>query len=475
MKNVETKVWDLLVVGGGSAGIVAAKTAVKLGASVLLAEQQRPGGDCLWTGCVPSKSLLAAAHHRAGIRKSAALGVHAQGVTVDFAAVRQHVNTAIRTIEPVDAPETLQAGGIHVVKGTVTFIGDGKAAIGGDRVAYRQAVIATGASPIVPRIPGLRDFLTSETIWGLTELPPRLLVLGGGSVGCELSQAFARLGSSVTLVEATDQILPAESPDAAAIIADSLRQDGVNILTGRALTEVTEHTAVLADRTRVEFDQLLIAVGRRARTAKLGLEHLGVAADEQGRIVVDRSMRTSNPRIWAAGDVTPLPQFTHTAGAFASIAASNAILGLRRKATTSAIPRVTFTAPEVASVGHTRAAHGTRQQTITHDHLDRAVTDDERRGFSRLHFDRKGRIVGATVVSPRAGETIGELTLAIRLGLRGRDLAGTIHPYPTFSDGAWNAAIADTRDQLDARSARRVIRGLARARSMWLRLRPRRH
>ncbi|MCW4355867.1 NAD(P)/FAD-dependent oxidoreductase [Hoyosella sp. YIM 151337] len=463
--------WDLLVVGGGSAGIVAAKTAVKLGASVLLAEQERPGGDCLWTGCVPSKSLLAAAHHRAGIRKAAGLGVQAESVTVDFAAVRRHIDSAIRTIEPVDAPETLEAEGIRVAKGTAAFLSDGKAAIDGDRVAYRQAVIATGASPIVPGIPGLRDFVTSETMWDLRDLPSRLLVLGGGSVGCELGQAFARLGSTVTLVEAADQILPAESPDAATIIAESLRQDGVNILTGRALTELTGNTAVLADGTRVEFDQLLIAVGRRARTAKIGLEHVGVAVDEQGRIVVDRSMRTSNPRIWAAGDVTPLPQFTHTAGAFASIAASNAILGLRRKATTSAIPQVTFTDPEVASVGLTSAAHGTRQQTITHDHLDRAVTEDERRGFSRLHFDRKGRIVGATVVSPRAGETIGELTLAIRLGLRGRELAGTIHPYPTFSDGAWNAAIADTREQLNARSARRVIRGLTSARSMWLRLR----
>lgn len=471
--------WDLLVVGGGSAGIVAAKTAVKLGASVLLAEQERPGGDCLWTGCVPSKSLLAAAHHHAGTRKAAGLGVHAESVTVDFAAVRRHIDSAIRTIEPVDAPETLELEGIRVAQGKAVFLSEGKAAIGGDRVAYRQAVIATGASPIVPGIPGLRDFVTSETIWDLRDLPSRLLVLGGGSVGCELGQAFARLGSSVTLVETTDQILPAESPDAATIIADSLRQDGVNILTGRALTEVTGNnpgipgnTAVLADGARVEFDQLLIAVGRRARTAKLGLEHVGVAVDKQGRIVVDRSMRTSNPRIWAAGDVTPLPQFTHTAGAFASIAASNAILGLRRKATTSAIPRVTFTDPEVASVGLTSAAPETRQQTITHDHLDRAVTEDERRGFSRLHFDRKGRIVGATVVSPRAGETIGELTLAIRLGLRGRELASTIHPYPTFSDGAWNAAIADTREQLNARSARRVIRGFASARRMWLRLRP---
>ncbi|GGC62762.1 dihydrolipoyl dehydrogenase family protein [Hoyosella rhizosphaerae] len=462
--------WDLLVVGGGSAGIVSAKTAVKLGASVLLVESHRTGGDCLWTGCVPSKSLLAAAHHVAHARRGAEVGVHVGDITVDFAAVMAHVRSAISTIEPIDTPEALEADGITVVSGRAVFTSPHTADVNGKSVRFRQALIATGAAPILPPIPGLNNALTSETVWDLDELPARLLVIGGGSIGCELSQAFARLGSDVTLVEAGPRVLPAESPAASRIINDVLEHDGVTIHTGQSVSHIEGTRAVLSNDDTVEFDQVLVAVGRAARTDKLGLDAAGVRVNDHKQVMIDRHLRTTNPRIWAAGDVTPLPQFTHTAGTFGSLAASNAVLGIRRKVNTALIPRVTFTDPEVASVGESTPTVNSRlrEHTVTHDHLDRAVTENSTRGFSSLVFDRKSRLVGATVVSPRAGETIGELTLAMKLGLRSRDLAGTIHPYPTYNDGAWNAAIADTRDQLASPAAKRTFSVLTGIRRKWL-------
>lgn len=463
-------VWDFLVVGGGSAGIVAAKTAASLGASVQLIERDRPGGDCLWTGCVPSKSLIAAAC-RARTCDAPELGVTGTA-NADFTAVMEHIRQAIHTIEPIDTPAALEAAGITVLQGNARFTGPATLTTDKNSIRFRQAFIATGARPHIPDIAGLEAFVTSDSVWNLQELPKDLLVLGGGSIGCELGQAFARLGSRVTLIEASDRILPSENADAAAIVQRSLQRDGVKILSRCTIASIEGNTARLsgeAHGARVHFDTLLISIGRTARTADLDLARAGVEVDSRGRVTVDSSMRTTNRRIWAAGDVTPMPQFTHSAGAFASIAASNAILGLRRKARAAAVPRVTYTDPEVASVGVTEPRSGLHTQTITHDHVDRAVTDARTDGFSRLVLDKKNRIVGATIVSPRAGETIGELTLAVRLGLRTRDIAATVHPYPTFSDGVWNAAIKHTREQLDSAGVQRVLRLLRGLRRRWVR------
>ncbi|WP_070380218.1 dihydrolipoyl dehydrogenase family protein [Rhodococcus sp. WMMA185] len=461
---------DLVVIGGGAAGIVAAKTAAGFGAKVVLVERDRTGGDCLWTGCVPSKALLAAASVAATMRRGHEFGVDASNVTVDFARVMKHVQGAIETIAPVDSPETLRDANVNVVSGTARFTGPRSLSIDSHTITFGQAVIATGAAPAVPNIHGLDqvDYLTSDTIWGLTELPPRLLVLGGGSVGCELAQAFARLGSTVTIVEAADSLLPAEDREAAAFVTQSLVDDGVTVLTGVTAESVAGQALVLADGRHLEFDSLLVAVGRKPRTASIGLDAAGVTVDRRGFVTVDDHLRTTNPRVWAAGDLTGHPQFTHTAGMHGSIAATNAILGLRRTVDRTGTPRVTFTDPEIAVAGiDTEAARripGLHVHTLGHEHVDRAVAERETRGFTRLVVDGKHRIVGATVVGPRAGETIGEIVLAIKQGLRTRDLAGTTHPYPTYNDGPWNASIADVRSQLAKPVASGAIKVLARIR-----------
>jgi len=457
-------VWDLLVVGGGTAGIVAARTAAGFGASVLLVERDRTGGDCLWTGCVPSKALLAAAGAAAATRRASRFGVSTGPVSVDFRAVMEHVRRAQATIEPDDAPRTLEAAGVRVVAANAQFTGPRTAVVGAEPVEFRQAVVAVGSSPLVPDLPGLREVaLTSDTIWDLTELPRRLVVLGGGTVGCELAQAFARLGSTVTIVEAAGRLLSREDPDASAAVADALQADAVTVRTGVSARAFEGDALVLDTGERVEADQVLVAVGRTPRTTDLGLAAAEVQLDDRGYVRVDDHLRTTNPRVWAAGDVTGHPQLTHVAGVHGSLVATNAVLGLRRSVG-PVVPRVTFTQPEVASVGVTTSDG----PTVAHTHVDRAIAEADTAGFSRLALDRRGRVVGATVVGPRAGETLGELTLAVRRGLRTRDLAATTHAYPIYNDGVWNAAIADVRARLAAPGSARATSVLAAARRRWL-------
>ncbi len=478
--------WDLVVIGGGTAGIVGAKTAARLGARVLLVESDRTGGDCLWSGCVPSKALLAAADIAAVARSGQALGVTGGDVVVDFARVMGHVRGAIAHIAPIDSPEALEDEGVTVVHGRAVFVAPHRVRVDGREISFTQALVSTGSAPAVPPVPGLEavPHLTSDTIWELDQLPEELVVLGGGSIGCELGQAFARLGSSVTLVEGSARLLPREDQDAARIVTEALRHDGAQVITGAEVVEVRpagtpddgpdpghRGSLVLADGRQVPFSHLLVSVGRSPRTHDLGLDRAAVDVDERGFVRVDEHLRTTNPRIWAAGDLTGHPQFTHVAGVHGSLAAGNAVLGVRRRVDLSAVPRVTYTQPEVAAVGVTTDAppDGLRVLTWQHTHVDRAVTEARTNGCSKLTVDSRGRVVGATVVGPRAGETLGELTLAIKQGLRTRDLAGVIHAYPTWNDGAWNAAIADVRDQLEGPGvARRGIAVLARSRRWWL-------
>ncbi|MGI8867364.1 MAG: dihydrolipoyl dehydrogenase family protein [Mycobacteriales bacterium] len=474
--------WDLLVVGGGTAGIVAAKTAARFGATALLVEQDRLGGDCLWTGCVPSKSLLAAAGATAKARRGDKIGVEADQVRVDFAAVMGHVKAAIAAIEPDDSADALASAGVRTVRGTATFTGAATATIDGQPVRFRQAVVATGSQPLLPPIPGLTKVqpLTSDTVWSLSTLPRRLAVLGGGNIGCELGQAFARLGSEVDIVEAAPRLLIREDPDAAELVTEALRRDGVRVHVGATVTAIhrTDSGAgelEVADGDRIAFDRLLVAVGRRPRSRGLGLEQAGVGLDERGFITVDKHLRTGNRRIWAAGDVTGHPQFTHTAGMHGSLAATNAVLGLRRRVELAAMPRVTFTQPEVAAVGvgstDAQRHPQLRVRTVSHEHVDRAVTEGQVDGFTRLVLDGKSRILGATVVGPHAGDTLAELVLAVRRGLRTRDLAGTIHAYPTYGYGPWDAAIGDVQESLGRGRTAGAIGGLVGARRRWLNLR----
>ncbi|MFB0835040.1 dihydrolipoyl dehydrogenase family protein [Arthrobacter halodurans] len=468
---------DLLVVGGGTAGIVGAQTAASLGARTLLVERARTGGDCLWTGCVPSKTLLAAASDAARLRRHT-------GAPVDFDRVRERVRSAIAAIEPVDSPAALEAAGVGVLLGNLRFTGPGRAEVDGRPVAFRQALIATGAAPADPGIPGLDPgrTVTSETVWDLARLPRRLAVVGGGPVACELGQAFARLGSEVTLIVRSG-LLPAEDPDAVDVLREALVADGLRILEHAVVraAEVEGSGDVegsaspvdgavrlrLGDGTAVDADVVLLATGRVPRTAGLGLDALGVGLDEAGRVATDTRLRTSVPTVWAAGDVTSRPRHTHSAGIDASLAASNAVLGLRRRVD-DAIPRVTFTSPEIAAVGARTGArrHGSpagpvSERTVAHTHVDRAITDGDTRGFTRLALGRGGRILGGTIVGARAGESLGELCLAVRHRHTTADVFQAMHPYPTHSDGVWNAAIADVRDRLAKPPLAALTRGLA--------------
>ena len=474
--------WDLLVVGAGTAGLIGAQTAAALGARVLLVERARFGGDCLWTGCVPSKALLAAAHAAAEARAAGRLGIHVEGVRVDVPAVLQHVRTAIATIEPVDSPDAVRRSGAHVATGEVRFTGGTTAEVDGRPVRFRQALVATGSAPELPDLPGLADVdpLTTDTLWDLTGLPARLAVLGGGTSGCELAQALARLGVQVALVEVGPRLLGAEDPDASAAVADALRRDGVELRTQASVTRVEGDPdggrLLLDDDEAVPFDRLLVSTGRAPRTATLGLAAAGVAGDARGHVVVDGALRSTNPRTWAAGDVTGPPQLTHLAGVHGSLAAGNAVLGLRRTADLSAVPRVTFTQPEVASVGEPTWAPGPDRRVVGRRlrSADRAIAEQNTDGFSRLVVDGRHRVRGATVVGPRAGEALAELTLAVTRGLSTSDLTGSIHPYPTYADPQWNAAIGDARGRL-ARPAARAAIGvllLARRASAAVRRRP---
>ncbi|CCG05570.1 dihydrolipoyl dehydrogenase family protein [Blastococcus saxobsidens] len=458
---------DLLVVGGGTAGLVGAHTAATLGARTMLVEQDRTGGDCLWTGCVPSKAVLAAATAAADARAAGRLGVDTGKVTVDFARVRAHVAEAIATIQPQDSPEALTAAGVRVVLGRAALTGPDTALVDGRPVRFRAALLATGAAPLVPPIEGIDtvDALTSETLWDLEELPRRLVVLGGGPIGCELGQAFARLGSEVTVVDGLDRVLGPEDADAAALVAAALRRDGVQLRLGAEGTRVEPGLLHLDGGSSVPFDRLLVAVGRRPRTSDLGLAAAGVELDEHGAVAVDGSLRTSNPRVWAAGDVTGTPFFTHLSGMHGSIAAGNAVLGLRRTVD-PVVPRVTYTSPEVASVGVSPAEareRGLTVRRVEHATVDRAVAEGGTDGFTSLVVDGR-RLVGGVVVGPRAGETLGELTLAIRKGLTTSDLAGTTHAYPTYNDALVDAAVEDLR----ARLADPLISGALRA-AVWVR------
>lgn len=479
--------FDLVVVGGGTAGIVAAKTAAGFGVRVALIERERTGGDCLWTGCVPSKALIAVASAAATIRSGHRFGIDAGEPRVDFARVMEHVHGSIDHIAPVDSPEALTAAGVTVVAGNAVFTGtdtvdvdaDAAAAVAvaadGRSLTFTQAVITTGARPTVPPIAGIEsvDYLTSETLWGLTSLPARLLVIGAGNIGCEMAQAFARLGSDVTLVGRAASVLPKEDESASQVVEAALAFDGVTVLTSTAVTEIADGSALTDSGRTLDFDRVLVATGRTPRTSSLGLDSADVSLDDKGFVVVDDHLATTNPRIFAAGDLTGHPQFTHTAGMHGSLAASNAVLGLRRSIDKAGTPRVTFTDPEVASAGidvrTARRIEGLRLQTLEHDDVDRAVTEGRMRGFTTLVLDSRHRIVGASVVGPRAGETIGELVLAVEHGMRTRDLAGAMHPYPTYNDGPWNAAIADVRAQLDSPFVSRALGVVAKARGAWIR------
>lgn len=473
--------YDLAVLGGGTAGLVAAIGAASQGARTVLVERNRPGGDCLWTGCVPSKALLSVAERAHVARTSAPFGVTTGEVEVDFAVAMAHVKDAITRLSAHDSPERLQREGVELLRGDGRFTGPRTLQVGSRELTFRHAVLATGAAPLVPDLPGLRDSgpRTSDTVWELTELPRRLVVLGGGAIGCELGQAFARLGSEVTIVEMAPRLLPREEPVASQTVAASLRRDGIEVAVDtravRVDTDADGRRALVIDHgdgeREVPYDELLVAVGRRPNVDRIGLEVAGVALIGSGAVAVDAHLRTTNPRIWAAGDVTMELPFTHVAAAHGAAIVQNALFGLRRSIDHEQLPWVTFTDPEVARVGlsaqqaRERFGDGARVRTSAHEDLDRAVTAGQRDGSATLVGDAKGRIVGATVVGPRAGETIGEVVAWMAGGAKLDRITRTTHAYPTWNDDVADASLQELRARL-ARM-RWVVRALVTVRR-WL-------
>lgn len=444
--------FDLVTVGGGTAGLVASLGVAGIGGKAALIEAARVGGDCLWTGCVPSKALLAAGAAAHSMRTADRHGLDPVEPDVDLARVMATVRHAQSVIEPQDSPTRLRAHGVEVIEGRGRFLEPGRIEVGGRILSYRAALIATGSRPVVPPIDGLADAepLTSDTIWGLDVLPGRLVVLGGGPIGCELGQAFARLGSEVTIIEALPGLVPREQADVGALLARSLEAEGIDVRTAVRAQSVSARgsgwSLHLDDGSEVGFDRILVAVGRMPNTADLGLESVGVEVDERGHVVVDDRMATTGDHVYAAGDVTGKMPFTHVAANQARLVVTNAMLRTRRSADYDRIPWVTFTDPEIARVGLDAAAARERWgddaviQRFDYADLDRAVTHAANRGWAELVGDPKRHLVGATVVGEAAGESIAELTAWITTGAKIDAVSTTVHAYPTFSEGPSRAA-----------------------------------
>lgn len=453
---------NLVVIGAGAGGLVASWVAAAAHAKVTLVEGQRMGGDCLNTGCVPSKALLRSAKMVQQLRQATALGVTGARGEVDFAAVMRRVRAVVREIEPHDSVERYTALGVEVLQGQARLLSPWSVEVlgaDGQRqvLTTRSLVIATGAAPTVPPIPGLAQagFLTSDTVWGLDAQPRRLLVLGGGPMGCELAQAFARLGSQVTLVERAPRLLAHEDAEAAALVAAALREDGVTLCLGHEalrVEDVEDGRQLVAHHDGREqalpFDEILCAVGRTPRVTGFGLEALGIELTPEGRIATNAWLQTRWPHIYAVGDVAGPWQLTHAAGHQGAHAALNALFGRWRRfrADKPVMPRTTFTDPEVAHVGLTEdeaARQGVRFELTRYDlaDLDRAIADGSASGFVKvLTAPGRDRILGVTIVAPRAGEMLAEYALAMRHGLGLNKILATTHAYPTYTEANRHAA-----------------------------------
>ncbi|WP_459874471.1 FAD-dependent oxidoreductase [Halomonas shantousis] len=446
--------YDIVVIGAGSAGLVASYIAAALRARVALVERASMGGECLNTGCVPSKALLRAARAANDVRDAARFGVHAQAPCVDFAAVMDHVRESIRRVAPHDSRERYESLGVEVFEGQAFLQTPWRVSVGERALSTRQIIIATGGRPRIPELPGLEnvEFLTSENVWQLESLPKRLVILGAGNIGCELGQAFVRLGSEVTLVSHSAQILPRESEDVADVLRQRLEAEGATLRLGwratRVETDERHGHALLIERDGEEmalgFDRLLIAVGRVANVSGLGLEALGIPLRDDGTLEVDETLRSLQPNIWACGDVAGPYQLTHAGSHQAWHAAVNALFGAFKtfKVDYRTLPMVTYTQPEVARVGLSEREaqrQGIAFETTRFEfaELDRAIAEGATEGFVKvLTVPGKGRILGATLVGEHAGELLTPFLLAMRHGLGLNKLLGTLYPYPTLSESS---------------------------------------
>lgn len=443
--------YNMVVIGGGTAGLVTAAGAAGLGAKVALIERHLLGGDCLNVGCVPSKSLISAARVAAEVRRADSFGVRVSpNVYVDFGAVMQRMRRLRASIAPHDSAARFRELSVDVYLGEARFTGRDSIEVAGQTLRFSRAAVCTGARAAAPPVPGLDqvEFLTNESVFSLTELPPRLAIIGAGPIGCELAQAFARFGSQVWLIETEHGILPREDRDCAEIVRRSIAADGVRLLCCGRRMEVRASAAGAAaihveshDETfDVEVDRILVSAGRAPNVEGLNLEAAGVAFDAKAGVQVNDRLQTTNPSIYAAGDICSKYKFTHAADFMARIIIRNALFHGRRKMSSLTIPWCTYTSPELAHVGLTPADandQGIELDTYVQSlgEVDRAVLDGESDGLIKLHVRKgKDRILGCTIVAAHAGDMIGEVTLAMTHGIGLGAIADTIHPYPTQTE-----------------------------------------
>lgn len=453
---------NVVVVGAGSAGLVASLITAGAKAKVILIEKHKMGGDCLNTGCVPSKSIIRSGRIMSYIRRAKEFGIDGAKGEVNFAAVMARVQGVIKTIEPHDSVERFTSLGVEVELGDAVIESPYVVTVNDRRITTRSIIVATGARPLVPAIPGLAeiDYLSSDSIWSLSELPKRLLVVGCGPIGCELAQAFSNLGAHVTQVDMAERVMPREDVEVSEVVAKAFREQGIRLLTGHKLVKFgagetgdymeAEHKG---EKVRVEFDKILLAIGRKANVEGFGLENLNLALTGQGTIEVNEYLQTSMPNVFACGDVAGPYQFTHMASFQAWFASLNAMLGglYRSRINYSVVPWATFTDPEVARVGlsETEAMEKKISYELTRyemDHHDRSLADGEAHGFIKvLTVPGKDRILGVTIVGHHAGEVIGEFVFAMTHGMGLKKISAVTHIYPTileankFAANAWRS------------------------------------
>ncbi len=460
--------FELVIIGAGSGGLTAAGFAAQLGAKVALVERNRIGGDCTWTGCVPSKALLKAAKAAHQVRTASRFGIISNPPAVDMPSVRAYVRQAIQQVYQFESPEELRKQGIEVIQGAARFVDARTIMVGEQLVHAKTYLLTTGARPQIPAIAGLNEvpFLTYEQIFENDRLPRSMIVVGGGPIGMEMSQAYQRLGTEVSII--ADRLLPKDEPEVREVMQRVFEREGIRFVRGRAKSARKEgdEIVVAADGEEARGDLLLIASGRRPVVKGLDLEKAGVNYSEKG-IPVDDQLRTNVKHIYAAGDVAGGYQFTHFAGWQAFQAARNALLPGSSSGLTDLVPWVTFTDPEVAHVGLTeeqaRMKFGENVRVCRWEmsRTDRAICEDDRDGFVKLIAKKNGTLLGATIVNGRAGETITELIVAINQNMKVSDLAGAIHAYPTYSTAVQQLAAELAIEGTLAGGSGKIIRGLS--------------
>lgn len=450
--------YDLVVIGGGSGGLLVAGVAASLKARVALVERDRLGGDCLWYGCVPSKSLIHASRMAYQLKSSGRFGIYCHNPEIDFAAAIGHVQGVISTIQPHDSPERFESLGVEVIFGSGEFVDQQTFTVNGRRLRARAFVIATGSRPAVPPIPGLQaaGYLTNEQVFSLTQLPESMAVIGGGPIGCELGQAFSRLGAEVTIIASRDRLLSKEDPEAVEVVHKQFASEGIRVLTQTKVERVEIAAGkkyLWAGGQKIAVDEILVASGRQPNVETLNLNAAKVKLGKLG-IDVNTKLQTTNPRIYACGDVIGGYQFTHVAGYQANVVLKNALFLPLFKADYRVIPWATFTDPELARVGlseqEARERYGDDIYVVKQDfaEVDRAQAEATTNGFAKIITRRNGQILGAHLVGSVAGELIHEIVLAMSHKLKISALSG-IHIYPTLSEVNSKAAFALTKQKYE--------------------------